>query len=108
MSTKNPLAEALLTELKRRMKRYLVVAWKGAAFGEPVVPVVTTSFMSIEINKSFYSTIHNVIAATTAAINLPRALPLSFATPFATSCTVPVHQTIIIATAHLPVASRTL
>ena len=54
MSTKIPLAEALLTELKRRMKRYLVVACKGAAFGEPVFPVVTTSFMSIKINKSFY------------------------------------------------------
>ena len=36
MSTMNPLAEALLVELKRRPRNYLVVAWKGAEFQNPV------------------------------------------------------------------------
>ena len=36
MSSKDPLAEALLAELKRRTRVYLVVAWKGAGLGEPL------------------------------------------------------------------------
>ncbi len=36
MSTKDPLAKALLSELKRRTRTYLVVAWKGADFEEPL------------------------------------------------------------------------
>ena len=36
MSPLNSLTEALLVELKRRTRNYLVVAWKGAGFESPV------------------------------------------------------------------------